>query len=357
MSSGRTKQSSRRHSEHLRVLFVISRLDGTGGAGRSVGELVQGMRKLGVEAEVACFARSQGALQDELEHEGVPIHVLDVAHMPTAVWCLRRLLRQRQPDLVHTTLYAADQAGRMAAWNTRIPVVSSIVNPTHDPALFVDETCGSLRRRLLWALDGWTARHLASHIHALTHALKESAVRGLRVPEERVTVVHRSRDARRLGEPSDARLREVRRSLGLDNAMIVLTIGRQAAQKGQIYLIEAFADVAARHENVALLLAGIPGPSTSKLQARVRELELEARVRFLGHREDVGALLAAADVFAFPSLYEGLGAAVIEAMALGTPIVASDLPALREITGDGDAALLVPLGNAVGACRGPRTCP
>jgi glycosyltransferase involved in cell wall biosynthesis len=69
-------------------------------------------------------------------------------------------------------------------------------------------------------------------------------------------------------------------------------------------------------------------------------------VRFLGHRKDVPEVLAAGDVFVFPSLYEGFGGALLEAMALGLPIVASDIPAVREVVDDGANAILVPPGDA-----------
>ncbi len=242
-------------------------------------------------------------------------------------------------------MYAADQAGRLAVWGTGTPVVSSIVNPTHDVTLLVDDTCPLWRRRLMWALDGWTARHLSSHIHAITNAAKDSAVRGLRVPPDRVTVVLRSRDPVRLGERSEERRHAVRRSLGLEDAMIVLTVGRQEQQKGHVHLLDAFALLATALPSATLLLAGTPGSATGALEERACEHGLEGRVQLLGHREDVGDLLTAADVFAFPSLYEGLGGALIEAMALRTPIVASDLPAVREVTGDGSVAILVPPGD------------
>jgi glycosyltransferase involved in cell wall biosynthesis len=94
-----------------------------------------------------------------------------------------------------------------------------------------------------------------------------------------------------------------------------------------------------------LIIAGRVGNATPALRAFVSRLGLEERVRFLGHRVDVPEVLAASDIFVFPSLYEGLGGALIEAMALGMPIVASDLPALREIVEPGVSAELVPVGS------------
>ena len=84
-----------------------------------------------------------------------------------------------------------------------------------------------------------------------------------------------------------------------------------------------------------LVLVGAPARSTEAVKARIARSGLDDRVQLLGHREDVGDLLVAADVFAFPSLYEGCGGTLIEAMALAVPIVASNIPPVREVTGDG----------------------
>jgi glycosyltransferase involved in cell wall biosynthesis len=325
----------------MHVLFVISRLDSTGGAGRSLAGLARGLRSRGAQVQVVCFRRTTGGLEEELEDAGVSVRELGVSHMTGAVRSLRRLLRRERPDLVHTTLYAADQAGRLAAWRTGIPVVSSVVNPVHDAALLNDPTCAPWRRRMLWAIDGWTARHLAEHLHAVTKAVKDSAVEGFRVSSDRVTVVFRSRDPARLGERSLARRIEARRRFGLGDDEVILSIGRQVPQKGHEYLVEAFERVTAARPRTRLLIAGAPGASTAAVEARIARSGVGERIQLLGHREDVGDLLVAADVLAFPSLYEGLGGTLIEAMALGLPIVASDLPALREVSADGEAAWLV----------------
>jgi glycosyltransferase involved in cell wall biosynthesis len=171
--------------------------------------------------------------------------------------------------------------------------------------------------------------------------VKDSAVEGFRVSSDRVTVVFRSRDPARLGERSLARRIEARRRFGLGDDEVILSIGRQVPQKGHEYLVEAFERVTAARPRTRLLIAGAPGASTAAVEARIARSGVGERIQLLGHREDVGDLLVAADVLAFPSLYEGLGGTLIEAMALGLPIVASDLPALREVSADGEAAWLV----------------
>lgn len=95
------------------------------------------------------------------------------------------------------------------------------------------------------------------------------------------------------------------------------------------------------HPHLVLLVAGRSGDVTGELESLRHRLGLQNRVQFLGHREDVPEILAAADLFVFPSFYEGLPGAVIEAMALGLPIVASDIEPVRETVEVGQNAILV----------------
>ena len=119
-----------------------------------------------------------------------------------------------------------------------------------------------------------------------------------------------------------------------------MTLGRQEFQKGQWHLIEAMPEVLSQEPEAVLLLAGREGNSSERLRRAVASADVGSAVRFLGHRNDAPEILAAADVFVFPSLYEGLGGVLIQAMALGLPIVASDLPAIREVV-EADANALV----------------
>lgn len=139
----------------------------------------------------------------------------------------------------------------------------------------------------------------------------------------------------------------MRDRLRLDsNAEVVLAVGRQEYQKGHRHLIDAFARVSESRPQARLLIAGREGHATKDIAKRISDLGLNDLVTVLGHRDDVADVMATADLFVFPSLYEGLGGALIEAMALGLPVVASDLPALREVVQEGENADLVPPGDA-----------
>jgi glycosyltransferase involved in cell wall biosynthesis len=124
---------------------------------------------------------------------------------------------------------------------------------------------------------------------------------------------------------------------------VLLNVGRLAPQKGQRYLLRAMGDVVHESPNAQLLLVG-----EGHLHEELRALAdpLGEHVRFLGLRDDVAALLRRSDAFVFPSLWEGVGTALREAMLLGRPIVASDIPAHREFVTHGVDGLLVPPADA-----------
>jgi glycosyltransferase involved in cell wall biosynthesis len=126
-----------------------------------------------------------------------------------------------------------------------------------------------------------------------------------------------------------------------DRDKVLVNVGRQEYQKGQRFLLEATAQLVPKHPRLKLVIAGRPGNASTELHRALDQLGIEERVKFLGHREDVPEILAAGDVFVFPSLYEGLGGSLIEAMALGLPIVASDIPAVRDVLEENRNALLV----------------
>jgi glycosyltransferase involved in cell wall biosynthesis len=161
----------------------------------------------------------------------------------------------------------------------------------------------------------------------------------LGIPRDRIDVIPRGRDLKRLGFATEARRLRVRGQLRLGAGPVVLCAARQEYQKGLDVLLEAVSRLEA--QDWTLLLAGRPGNETATLLERLTSPDLADRVRLLGMRSDIPDLLSACDVFVLPSRWEGLGSVLLEAMALKTPIVASDVPAIREVTG-GTAKLVSP---------------
>ena len=305
-------------------------------------------RELAIELEVVRLRESPTSVLDEFLEAGATSTSIDLDALGRmrATAALTRLIRDRQPDLVHTTLFEADVLGRPAARLAGIPVVSSIVNESYGPEHAADPGVRPSRLRAAQALDAATAR-LARRMHALTHPAAATMARRLRYSRSRIDVIGRGRDPRILGSRTEARRRTVRLSLGINDVQpLVLAAARQEYQKGLDVLLRCLPMLLARRSGVRVLVAGREGNETDRLRALVAELCLTPVVTFLGSRDDVPDLLVAADVLVVPSRREGFGSVLLEAMALETPIVASDLPPIREVLGDDAPGLVAPESEA-----------
>ena len=324
----------------LKVLFVIDGL-GQGGAERSLAEMLPALVRAGIRPTVAFFHRHATNLEEHLRAEGAELCFLPEQGTLGRVRSLRRLIRSRRPDVIHTALFTSDLIGRLASVGQRATVISSLVNTSYDRIRLQNADINPLKLWLVRLLDAWTARYLTTHFHAVSEPVKNAAIESLGLPAERITVVERGRSNRFAG-PSAERRRLMRRRLGLNESDdVIISVGRQEYQKGQRYLVEAMEDLARRRPSAVLLVAGGAGRHTRLLESIQRERGLSQHVRMLGHRDDVPDLLAGADLFVLPSLYEGAAGALLEAMAMGLPIVATRIPAIENIVEDGRNALLV----------------
>jgi glycosyltransferase involved in cell wall biosynthesis len=210
----------------------------------------------------------------------------------------------------------------------------------HDLAfeLFPDHFTPSDRLRLR-TLTRRGVRH-ATHIIAVSAATKQDLIELLQVPEERITVVHHGYDRERYRPSTAAEVDAVRHRYALERPY-VLAVGTLQSRKNHAGLVRALAHLLADGVDVDLVVPGARGWLYESIFRTVRELGLETRVRFLGFvpDADLPALYSGAEVAALVSLYEGFGLPVLEAMACGTPVVASNVSALPEVAGE--AAVLV----------------
>lgn len=328
----------------LKVVFVIDSL-GRGGSERSLAEMLPLFAASGVRPVVVSLKHMEEGVQSEVERH-FDVRLLPAGKAFEQVQALRRLLAAERPALVHTTLFNANMLGRFAALGTGVPVLTSLVNTSYAPVRLRDPNITPWKLRMVQVIDALSSL-LSDHFHAVTEAVKEAGVRDLRIAPERITVVERGRNPAGLGDPSPQRRQAAREKLGLgEEDEVLLNLGRQDYQKGQRYLLEAFECLAAERPRLRLLIAGRPGGATAELERQLCQMQCSDRVHFLGHRSDIPELLAAADVFVFSSLFEGIGGACIEAMALGLSVVCSDLPGMREVVEAERSGLLVPPADA-----------
>jgi len=328
------------------VVHVIDSLGGSGGAEQQLVANLSHFADPRLHHDVLCLY--PGA--ENRRHELPPSVGLSFAsrrrqrNRVVQALLVTRRLKEMSPDLICSTLPDAGLAARVAGRWLGVPVVESLVNVSHDPVHQTDNP--TVKGWKLWAhrqLDRLTMRYVTA-FHAISEEVARSWIGAIGLREELVAVIPRGVDLREVvPEPERKRRRlDTRSELGIEGqALMIVNLGRQVPQKGQIYAIEAMPEILAFAPKAILVSAGSQGSMTTRLTRRAAELGVSGAVRWLGIRKDVPSLFAAADVFLFPSLYEGLGVSLLQAMAAGLPCIATDRPPMSEVITDLHDGLLV----------------
>ena len=291
------------------VMHVIPTLN-AGGAERLVFELVTHLPEQSFESQAVAIMGG-GPLEGLFRERGLACTVFSRRGPfgSFAFFPLLKLFRRERPDIVHTHLYGADAWGRLAARCAGVPFIFSTQHNV-EPSLFCAKR---------WVCQ-WLA-HLTTAFVAVSAVVKQDMQR-LGLPEKKIRVILNAIDVEKI-VPRTAR--------AFSDVPRLLTVGRLNLQKGYLVLFKALAMV---KRPWTLEIVG-EGSSEAELRALADRLQIAPRIHWLGYRSDVPQLLARADVFCFPSYWEGLGLALIEAAATGVPIVASDLKVFREIVPTG----------------------
>lgn len=326
----------------MRVLTVIDSL-AVGGAEQSLAMVTPHLVRRGVDMHVAYLTDRPG-IHRQLISAGAELHSLaGPGGRPGAATRTFGLIRRLRPDLVHTTLFEADVAGRTAAWLLRVPVVSSFVTESYGPEHVGNPEYRPWKVRGARVADAATAR-LVTRFHAVSHASADIMADRLRIARDKVDIIPRGRDPEALGTRSPERRQRVRSELGLGaDTPVILAAARHFHVKGLDVLVAALPKVLAAVPDAQLIIAGREGPATAEIRSLITRGDVGASTRLLGYRSDVPDLMCAADVFVLSSRAEGSPGVLIEAMALEIPAIASDIPSARELAGaTGSAIELTP---------------
>jgi starch synthase (maltosyl-transferring) len=308
------------------ISLVITDLD-VGGAERALVALATRLDRRRWQPSVIALS-AEGPLAVPLRQAGLHVECLGVrpGHPIQAVARLAIALRKQRPALVQSFLFHANFATKLAApWAGRPWVIGGI---------------RVAERRKGWhlQLDRMTARMSTGAVCVSQGVLRFSRDIG-GIPAGRLVVIPNGIDPR----PYEQAAGVSRESLGVpDHAQLILYVGRLDVQKGVAYLLDAAEKIAAERNDWYLALAG-DGAESEPLRRRVAEQpSLAARVHWLGRRDDVPALLNAADLVVLPSLWEGMPNVVLEAMAAGRAVVATAVEGSEELIVPGRTGWLVP---------------
>ncbi len=248
---------------------------------------------------------------------------------------LTRLLRRWKPDVVHTHTSKAGILGRVAA---RVAGTPWVLHTYHGHVY--SGYSGRLKSNAFKIIERVTAP-LADRLVALTDREMEDHLAAGVGRTEQFQVVPSGVDLEPFSDlPSKS---AARRRLGLpEEAVLVGSVGRLMEVKGHRYLVSGLPSLV---PGVHVVLFG-DGELRGELQGIASSLQASDRLHLMGWRPDVTLCLAALDIFAMPSLNEGMGRAAVEAMAAGLPVVGSRVYGLENVVEDGETGLLVPAGDA-----------
>jgi glycosyltransferase involved in cell wall biosynthesis len=287
---------------------------------------------------------------DEIRKSGARIINVPIARSAhpqkdlVSLFRLIKLIRAERFESVHTYTTKAGFIGRLAARLCGVPLILHTIydlphNSTRNPLL-----------RFLYILMERRAARWAHHLVTISHANLEEIIRQKIAPPEKVTVIH-------LGIAIDDYDFEVDRaakkaSLGIpQSARVIGVVARLEAAKGHTYLIKAITRILKEFPECYFVFVG-RGHLREKLEKEAEALNVRSKIIFTGFREDMLEIMSTFDIFALPSLWEGLGVVLLEAMALRKPIVASRVGGITDVVIDGETGILVPPGEPESLAEG-----
>lgn len=327
----------------IRVLH-IHKITGIAGSERHLLTLLPRLDRSRIAVSMLMLeepGRAVDAFASEMQHAGIVVKRVTVARDldPICWWNVRAAIRDAGVDIVHTHLIHGDVYGVTAA-ASMLPR-PAVISSKHGYDNY-DRTSRFYRvgRLLNPAID---------RVVTISQALQEKVAAAEGLPRRKMVTIHYGLDLPATAEP-----------VVPSEPLRLVSVGRLVPVKGFQHLLRAIAALGPDAQRVTLTLVG-DGPERQALMALAEQLGISSRVRFAGWQKDVSRFLREAHVFVLPTLGEGFGLAVLEAMGEARPVVASNTMSLPEIVAHGETGLLVPpadpdaLAAAMRACLGDPT--
>ncbi|MBL8850208.1 MAG: glycosyltransferase family 4 protein [Planctomycetaceae bacterium] len=303
----------------LKVLLLTGRLE-VRGSSRQTLTLARHLAAHQVETMIVC---TDAGVLPKTERRSLQVREYGSLVSPLAgriaEWLLASELRNDPPDLIHVQQRSMLPIGRRLAHRLQRPYIASI----HD-YLGPRETL-----RFAWR---WCRM-----LTAVSQSVKDELVKVAGIPEDRIVVIHSGVDTKQALEVGEI--------LDPHRAPVIGTAGPLEAAKGLRYFVDAIPPVLAQHPRAEFLIAGA-GPEEHNLRRQVRDLGVVEHVTFVPNVLELGSSLAAMDAFVLPSLRQGLGTIMLEAMLRGRPVIATNAGGVYSVVEHGRTGLLVPPRNS-----------
>lgn len=319
----------------MRVAHII-KVTRISGAERHLLVLLSALRQHGVDAHLLILVEDDKPMEDMVsaaKDRGIPLRRLTIHrdYDLTLLFKIRRALREIKPDIVHTHLIHADLYGLFAA---KLAGIRSVISSRHNDDQF--------RFHPIWQRISPVMWRLTNGGIAISAAIKDFMIEVEEAPGEKITVVHYGLEHKWV---ADEELRAARQTLSAElrldsDALLLGMVCRIVEQKGITYALRALQQIRERFPTAHLIIAG-DGDLRPQLETLARELGIDANLHWLGWRSDAVKLIGAFDVLLMPSLWEGFGLVLLEAMSRRVPVIANRVSAIPEVVVHGETGLLV----------------
>ncbi len=310
-----------------RILYLITGLE-VGGAEMMLLKTLPKMKN-NFDQRVCCI-KGFGPIGEKLKEKGIQVYYLDLKNIFDfgIIKRFREILKDFKPDILITCLIHADIFGRIFGRIFKIKkIVCSVrvklIQTKYLPLLFLDALTSPL----------------VTHYHFNSEAVSNMYNKFLFLPRRKITVIANGLEAEKYNVEIDKERKK--QELGLPKDKIIIgCVARLRKQKGHKYLVSAFAKLAKKNEHVFLVFIG-DGSEKKNIEQQLNELSITEKIIFLGNRNDIPEILKVIDIFVLPTLFEGMSNALLEAMASGLPIIATNIPENKELISDEKEGLLV----------------
>ncbi|KPJ58989.1 MAG: hypothetical protein AMJ42_02355 [Deltaproteobacteria bacterium DG_8] len=317
----------------IKIAYIITST-GVGGAEKILYHTVTGLDYNQYSVSI-CSLKEKGEIAKELEKLGIEVHCLHMANKEGFIgWLISTIallklfsyLRRLKPTIVHSFLFRANILARIAGYLTGVPVIISSIR-----------VMGG-EKGYFHYFEGMTS-FMVDHYIAVSESVKRYIVQKSKIPVEKISVIYNGVNVRK---HNSLQTQNVKAPFDIEaKDMILMTVGRLQKQKGHYYLFHAILKVRKEVAKIKLLIIG-EGEEENNLKNLAESLDLTDQIIFTGLRFDVENILSMAKIFILPSLWEGMPNTLLEAMAAGRPVIATDVGGVPELVINGETGVLVP---------------
>jgi glycosyltransferase involved in cell wall biosynthesis len=320
-------------SDRVNILHLTPGL-ALGGAERMLLALVRDLDKEKYNIKVCCW-RGKRELKKAVEEAGAEVIDLrqESGNILKVSLKLRKVIKNNNIQLIHSYLFDADLCAFLAGKTTGVPIIVSTV-PSFT---FLRSKKHQLRYKVL-------SLFFDTFI-PISEAISQYMIKNCKITSRKVTVVHPG-FLDKFSNPNDEEeTKGLRKEFGLTGTDIVIgTVARLDPRKGYNYLLESAAKISKIYPRVRFIFAGV-GELKAELEELVKKLDISEKIIFAGNVKSIPDFLGLLDIFVLPSLDEGFGIVVLEAMTAGLPVVASKVGGIPEIINENETGFLVEPAN------------